>query len=162
MGRCRLTRFAHERLDVYRVAILFVAWAHEMAEDASPGGPMKDQLARAAASVPLNIAEGNAKYSGRERRRYFETARASALECAACLDVLVARGKTTDEQVDHGKDLLDRIVAMLTSMIKGTPDRIAEPEADYALHGAQSAATGIDRDREGDRDRDPCCRRQSE
>ena len=42
-------------------------------------------------SLELNIAEGNGKYTSADRCRFFDTARASALECAACLDVLVAK-----------------------------------------------------------------------
>ena len=137
-----MARFAHERLDVYRVAILFVAWAHEIAEDARPGGPMKDQLARAAASVPLNTAEGNAKYSGRERRRYLETARASALECAACLDVLVARTVLPQDGVAHGKELLGRIAAMLTAMMKASGNRIAEAGPDYLADDIEQTDNG--------------------
>lgn len=36
-----------------------------------------DQMRRAASSVPTNIAEGNAKRSSKEKRRYFETSLAS-------------------------------------------------------------------------------------
>ncbi|MCF7708777.1 MAG: four helix bundle protein [Verrucomicrobia bacterium] len=41
-------------------------------------------------SIPLNIAKGNGKTAQADRRRYFENARGSALECAAIQDVLVA------------------------------------------------------------------------
>ena len=41
--------------------------------------------------IPLNIAEGNGKFSTIDRARFLEIARGSALECAACLDVLAVR-----------------------------------------------------------------------
>lgn len=41
------------------------------------------------ASIRINIAEGNGKTVEADRRRYFEIARGSALECAAIQDVLV-------------------------------------------------------------------------
>ena len=45
-------------------------------------GDVKDQLDRASTSIPLNIAEGNGKYTLKDRCRFFDTAHGSALECA--------------------------------------------------------------------------------
>jgi four helix bundle protein len=83
--------FDHERLDVYRDAIAFCGWAGELISVMTARAAVKDQLDRASTSIPLNIAEGNGKFSEKDRARYFEIARGSALECAACLDVLVVR-----------------------------------------------------------------------
>ena len=54
--------------------------------------------------MPLNSAEGNGKDTAPDRCRYFENARGSALECAACLDVLVAKRRCTAEQIESGKE----------------------------------------------------------
>ena len=83
--------FDHEKLDVYREAIRFVAWADELLETIPKNLAVHNQLDRAATSIPLNIAEGNGKYTAPDRCRYFDIARGSALECAACLDVLVVK-----------------------------------------------------------------------
>src|SRR5947207_14935871 len=85
------TYFDHEKLDVYREAIAFCAWAGELLNSISAKAAAKDQLDRASTSIPLNIAEGNGKFSAKDRARFLEIARGSALECAAALDVLVAR-----------------------------------------------------------------------
>ena len=82
-----------------------------------------DQLDRAATSVPLNIAEGNGKYSPKDRCRFFDIAYGSALECAAGLDVLVAKMKLTSEQIQPGKERLQRIVRMLMGLIKRNSTR---------------------------------------
>jgi four helix bundle protein len=79
---------------------------------------IRDQLQRAEESIPLNIAEGNGKRSGADRRRYLESARASAAECAAAIDILRVTEIISIDQAAQGKDLLDRIAAMLTRMIK--------------------------------------------
>ena len=47
------------------------------------------RLLRASQSIPLNIAEGNGRRGSQDRRRFFDIARASALECAAIQDVLI-------------------------------------------------------------------------
>jgi four helix bundle protein len=117
------TWFDHEKLEVYRDAIAFVAWLTELLEGAARLGDVKDQLDRASTSVVLNIAEGNGKYSLKDRCRFFDTAHGSALECAAGLDVLVAKRKLTRDQIHLGKERLQRIVRMLMGLIKRNSDR---------------------------------------
>src|SRR6186713_2447913 len=93
-----------------------------------------DQLDRASTSVPLNIAEGNAKYTAPDRCRYFDTARGSALECAACLDVLVAKGRCTEEEIGRGKEILHEVVSLLVGLIRSiSPDRLSEEPIDYRI-----------------------------
>ena len=65
-----------------------------------------DHLDRASLSVLLNTAEGNGKRQRPIRARFFDDARGSAKECAACLDALVAKGVTTDERIPGGEDLV--------------------------------------------------------
>src|SRR3954453_12401393 len=110
--------FDHEKLDVYREAIAFVAWLSVVMEETRRAGEVKDQLDRASTSIPLNIAEGNGKYAARDRCRFFDIAHGSSLECAAGLDILVAKGKLTPEQIRPGKEQLQRIVRMLMGLIK--------------------------------------------
>lgn len=62
----------HEKLDVYRLAIDYVGGVFEQANEL--GGihrHARDQWLRASQSMPLNIAEGNAKATEADRRRYF-------------------------------------------------------------------------------------------
>lgn len=111
-------QFGHEKLDVYRVSIDFVVWVGDLLD-----GPLKksglsavNQLDRASTSISLNIAEGNAKRSNRDKGKFLDIANGSALECAAALDVLVARKALPREETLPGKALLVRIVGMLTKM----------------------------------------------
>jgi four helix bundle protein len=62
-------------------------------------------LDEASGSITNNIAEGNRKRSRTDRCRFLGIARGSALECAACLDPLVAR-KRIDPSEAEGKQLL--------------------------------------------------------
>jgi four helix bundle protein len=115
--------FDHEKLEVYRDAIAFVAWLSGILENAVRVGDVKDQLDRASTSVPMNIAEGNGKYTPKDRCRFFDIAHGSALECAAGLDILVAKGKLTAEQIRPGKEILQRVVRMLMGLIKRNSTR---------------------------------------
>ncbi len=115
--------FDHEKLDVYREAISFCAWVGNFLAAISAKVAAKDQLDRASTSIPLNIAEGNGKFSAKDRSRYLEVARGSALECAACLDVLLARKLVTEQQVEEQKEKLARIVQMLIGLLKKFSER---------------------------------------
>jgi four helix bundle protein len=110
--------FDHEKLEVYREAIAFVAWLAAFLEEKVRIGDVRDELDRASTSIPLNIAEGNGKYALKDRCRFFDIAHGSALECAAGLDILVAKAKATPEQIRPGKHRLQMIVRMLMGLIK--------------------------------------------
>ena len=109
--------FDHERLDVYRLTIDFVAWVgvliEERARRTKPS--VIKHLDEASTSIALNIAEGTAVV---DRARFLDIARGSALESAACLDVLVARKDLETSGVAVGKAQLLRIVSMLTKLIE--------------------------------------------
>ncbi len=70
----------------------------------------------ASRSIVNNIAEGNGKRSHADRCRFFDMARGSALECASCLDALVARRRLDAAVAGIGKGMLARIVSMLTKL----------------------------------------------
>lgn len=72
--------FDHEKLGVYREAIDFVAWLAPLMEATYRTGDVKDQLDRAATSIPLNIAEGNGKYAPKDRCRFFDIAHGVPLD----------------------------------------------------------------------------------
>lgn len=115
--------FDHEKLQVYRESIAFVAWLSDILEGSVRLGDVKDQLDRASTSISLNIAEGNGKYTAKDRCRFFDIAHGSALECAAGLDVLVAKSKLSSDQIRPGKERLHLVVRMLIGLIKRNSDR---------------------------------------
>lgn len=115
--------FDHEKLEVYRESISLVAWISQLLETVPRLGDIKDQLDRASTSIALNLDEGNGKYSKKDRCRFFDIARGSALECAAGLDTLVAKGKFTADQIRPGKEKLQRFVRMVMGLIKANSER---------------------------------------
>jgi four helix bundle protein len=130
---------------VYRAAIEYVGWAYRFCESLKGHRNAKDQLLRASQAIPLNIAEGNGKATDGDRRRYFEIARGSALECGAVQDVLQVCGALSAEENTSRKALLDRIVAMLTKL----------GQRGYAVHeDPVQYSVGIDPDPDSDTDPD--------
>jgi four helix bundle protein len=94
--------FDHEKLEVYQASLSFIAWLEPVLQKAPKSLAVADQLDRASTSIPLNIAEGNGKFTGADRCRFFDIARGSALESAAALDVLVAKARCSVEEVLTG------------------------------------------------------------
>lgn len=136
--------FGHEKLDVYRAAIEYVGWAYRYCESLKGHRNAKNQLLRASQAIPLNIAEGNGKATDGDRRRYFEIARGSALECGAVQDVLQVCGALSAAENDRRKAILDRIVAMLTKLGR----------REYAVHGEMGEYRGTEGN-DTDPDSDP-------
>ena len=114
--------FDHEKLDVYREAIDFCAWAGEL----------------------LNTIA--AKAAAKDRARFLEIARGSALECAACLDVLVARKLAAPKQIENAKENLARIVQMLMGMLRRFSERgdfLREDPGEYGFEHEQEEGKRI-------------------
>ena len=117
--------FDHEKLEVYQEILVFIAWLEPLLQKLPKSATTRDQLERASNSMALNLAEGNGKFTGPDRCRFFDISRGSALECAAALDVVVAQGRFAVE-VAQGKERLRKIVSMLVGLIRAN--------SNYRLH----------------------------
>ena len=141
--------FDHEKLKVYQSAISFVTWSTDLLTEVKTKAAVKDHLDRASTSVPLNIAEGNGKFAIRDRCRFLDFARGSALECAACLDVLVAKRLIRAERIRSGKEQLLEIVSMLIGLAYSLNERIQEEAA-----GCYSAGRGEEPEQEQEQEQE--------
>src|SRR6266436_9864455 len=118
--------FHHEKLTVYQRGLEFASWSQDLIESLTKRTSTRDQLERAGDSIALNIAEGNGKFSQKDRARFFQIAHGSALESAACLDLLVARRCCASDTIMRGRAILEEIVKMLFKMLDQLGCRIAE------------------------------------
>ena len=127
--------FNHEKLIVYQKAIEFVTWSGNLLQRVERKAAARDHLLRASSAVPVNIATGNSRESRQARSQLFEIASGSALECAACLDVLVAKGCFTVPDTVPGKETLRSVVSMLVALrqTEGTWG-VKEEEAPYGKY----------------------------
>ena len=108
-----MKQLSHESLTVYQRAIEFVAVATEL-------------------TVNKKVTEGFGKHTGKDQARFYDIARGSALECGACLDVLVAMKLANSSDIFARKQLLSEIVAMLTGLSRSVAaDRTREEHEIY-------------------------------
>lgn len=122
-------QFDHEKLQVYQLELEFISWLTDLFTEIQAAKVPRlteviDQLDRGSLSALLNTAEGNGRRASQQRVRFFDDARGSATECAACLDALVAKRACKADRVEKGKDMLLSIVSILSTLVsrfdKGT------------------------------------------
>jgi four helix bundle protein len=110
---------SYQKLDVYQCSIQFMALVTLLICKLPRGYFfLADELKRASVSIPQNIAEGVGKPTVADRSRYLGIARGSAMECGAILDVGVSLKLFFASDHEKGVELLERIVSMLSKMMK--------------------------------------------
>jgi four helix bundle protein len=110
--------FHHERLNVYGMSLDIVRWLCETAAEDTLPAPRFKKLDAAATGIPLNIAEGNARFSNLDHCRFLEMAHRSTIKMAAQLDMCVQRGQFDPDIVDVAKGMLGRTAAMTAAMMR--------------------------------------------
>ena len=110
--------FNHEKFQAYQLSVEYWETALSLIHKIPAGNSMlRDQLKRAASSIPLNIAEGCGRLEEKDRERFFAIARGSAMECAAISDLLVRLAPNLKSQTEHAKETLLSIVKILSTVI---------------------------------------------
>ncbi len=115
--------FDHEKLDVYRKALELVAWCSRLRHSGHIPRSTATTPDKASTGVVLNIAEGNGKFSMKDRCRFIGHARTAALQAAATLDVLAVRQTKNKQDVTEGKSYLADIVRMLVAWERHLEER---------------------------------------
>lgn len=109
----------HEKLECYRRSVeLAEELSKECARWPRGFGYLIDQHRRAMASVILNLAEGNARKSATERRRFFDISRASAVEVSACVDLMHAFRLISADRKQAFKSALSSISRMVWGLMR--------------------------------------------
>lgn len=75
-------------------------------------------MGRASLSIILNIAEGSAKFSNKDRRNFYITARGSAFECASIIEFLYSENEISEELMSELSNEFEEISKMLFGLIK--------------------------------------------
>ena len=93
---------------------------------------LADQLRRAADSAALNIAEGNARGSNRDFRRFLETARASLKEVDAVLDLAGDAGYVVSSELEAIHAMCDEAARTVYGLLRAVNQRLENGEVERA------------------------------
>ena len=113
-----LRKFDFQRWPAYEKALLVIGRINDLCGrlERDTSANLRDQLRRASQSIPLNIAEGSARYTSRDKANFFRIARGSVFECVAILDVIrsleLAKGGFSEMYTN-----LEQIARMLSGLI---------------------------------------------
>lgn len=110
----------HKNLDVWKKGIDIVMEIYNLTRQLPKEElyVLTSQLRRAAISVPSNVAEGFARISGPETRRFLEIARSSLVEIDTQIDVSLLLKYLREEQIMNLSEIVNHEFAMLTNLIK--------------------------------------------
>ncbi len=119
---------SHRDLVVWRKSMTLAATAYRLTQKfpASERSRITDQLLRAAASVPANIAEGHARGTRKDYAHFVTIARGSLAETETFLLLAVEVGLVTQVDVKPAADLLDEIERMINALLS----RLRDPKPD--------------------------------
>ena len=111
--------FPYENLEVYKMAYVANQIIYRLLKgNKTIPGYAKDQLGRASMSIMLNIAEGSAKFSNKDRRNFYVTARGSTFECASLITFLNDENELPIDVFEEVSKAYDSLSRMLFTMIK--------------------------------------------
>jgi four helix bundle protein len=125
----------HEDLNLYKMPVQFVRWETILRSTITKTVCAMDHLERAAEGVPASIVQANTKSSPNDRRNQIGIAAGSALECAACLDILQIRSCIPNADAIAGKQQLVPIVSILIRMHQNAEHhakRVRENTSEYS------------------------------
>ena len=105
---------------MYRQAIELVRMSHQICARIPRQGTrsIADQLRRASESIPLNIAEGSARYTRADKVNFFRVARGSVFECAAIVDVLRTMVPGLETDLEELEKQLVSVGKMMSGFIR--------------------------------------------
>ncbi len=103
--------FPHESTPVYQQALEFAKWCEPVLERTPKQTAMHAQLDQARTTILLKAAAGAGRVSRDDRN--FETARTAAIECAACLDLLFNKRVVSRDELQRGKESLQKLISLL-------------------------------------------------
>lgn len=112
----------HKNLDVWKRSIDLTSEIYSLTSDFpnTETYGLTAQLRRAAVSIPSNIAEGSARRTADDRRRFYEIARSSLTEVDTQIELALRFKYCTQEDIENLEEILNHVFALLSRLIKAT------------------------------------------
>jgi four helix bundle protein len=118
--------FMFENLVVYQKAIDFTEQVVTLTGSFPRGYYfLADQLNRASLSIATNLAEGNGRFTKKDRANFFVIARASAQECVPLLELARRKGFVKDPDHRSLREQIEVMAKMISGLIAGMDKRQA-------------------------------------
>jgi four helix bundle protein len=111
-----------ERLDVWKVSARLAADVYRQLANLKDYG-FKDQITRAALSIPSNVAEGMEKESQKEQLRFLEIAKGSAAEFATQTWIGIEINYIPKETGKEWAQKSQQLLGMLTNLSKSIKEK---------------------------------------
>ena len=115
-----MLRLNHKKLDVWQLAIKFVSKIYKVTSEYPREElyGLTSQSRRAAVSVSANIAEGAARKSLKERKRFFEISRSSLVEVDTHLEIAKELNLINEILLSELENILNELFAKLSNLIE--------------------------------------------
>jgi four helix bundle protein len=115
-----MLNLSHKNLDVYKISLQLLDEIYKVTKS-FPKEEMYalvSQIRRAAVSVCSNLAEGAARISKKEKKRFYEISRSSLVEIDTQLEISLQQQYIKKEQMQQIEKLLESTFRMLSKMIE--------------------------------------------
>jgi four helix bundle protein len=114
-----MLQLAHKNLEVYKIALDLVKGVYDLTRSFPKDEQfvLVNQLRRAAISVCSNLAEGSARYSRAEKKRFYEISRSSLVEVDTQLEISLILEHLKKNEIEKLEAYLESVFRMLSKMI---------------------------------------------
>lgn len=114
-----MLKLAHKQLTVYKTAIGLAELIYENTKKFPKEEQfgLVNQLRRAAVSVCSNLAEGSARTSNQEKRRFYEVSRSSLVEIDTQIEIAISLSYLKKAEIASLENSIESVFKMLSKMI---------------------------------------------
>ena len=114
-----MLELSHKNLEVYKIALRLVKEVYAITKTFPKEEQyvLVSQLRRAVISICSNIAEGAARKTKPDRRRFYEISRSSLVEVDTQIEAALILNYTAKEQIKNIESYLESVFKMLSKMI---------------------------------------------
>lgn len=114
-----MLKLAHKQLTVYKAALRLAELIYESTKTFPKEEQfgLINQLRRAAVSVCSNLAEGSARTSSHEKRRFYEVSRSSLVEIDTQIEISINLSYLKKAEIASLENSIESVFKMLSKMI---------------------------------------------